>query len=109
MFTEATAGMTSECFSPSLTVTSHVKTPVLDMFAEEETSKMVEFSPGIADISAALFHCMVTAVPSGVPDTLHVSTATSPTATTADFPTTDGLGTVIKIQVLMTLTKLTYL
>ena len=70
---------------------------------------MVEFAPGIADISVALFHCMVIVVLSGVPETLHVSTATSPTATTADFPTTDGLGTVLKLQVLMTFRKITHL
>ena len=79
------------------------------MFAEEETSNMVEFAPGFADISAAVFHCIVIVVPSGVPNTLHVSTATSPTATTADFPTTNGLGTVIKLQMLMTFRKATYL
>ena len=70
------------------------------MFAEEETSNVGELAPAIGNISVALFHCMVIVVPSGVPDTLHVSTATSPTATTADFPTTDGLGTVVRLQLL---------
>ena len=92
--TELVLNITCGLLAASLTVTSQVYTPALDMLTDDETQYVAE----VATVMPFLFHWYVMVVPVGLPDTLHVKTAGLPTGAEISLPVTTGSGTTTKNQ-----------